>query len=65
MLAPNGDRAVPALSDFSFGIHETVVGVGVTHRGRRQYSLIPVGRSHCTRNVRRVYQNPVQCEVAG
>ena len=24
MLAPSGDRAVPALSDFWFGIHETV-----------------------------------------
>ena len=25
MLAPSGDRAVPALSDFSFGIQETVI----------------------------------------
>ena len=25
MLAPNGERAVPALSDCSFGIHETVI----------------------------------------
>ena len=36
-----------------------------THQGRRQYSLKPVGRSHCTRIVRRVSQNPVQCGVAG
>ena len=25
MLAPNGDRAVPVLSDFSFGIHGTAI----------------------------------------
>ena len=25
MLAPSGDRAVPTLSDFSFGIQETVI----------------------------------------
>ena len=36
-----------------------------THQGRRQYSLKPVGRSHGTRIVRRVSQNPVQCGVAG
>ena len=42
-----------------------VVCVCVAHPGRRQYSLIPVGRSHCTQNVRRVSQNPVQCEVTG
>ena len=36
-----------------------------THQGRRQYSLKPVGRSHGTRIVRRVSQNPVQCGASG
>ena len=35
--------------------------VCVTHRGCRQYCLIPVGRSHCTRNVPLQWRS--QCEV--
>ena len=41
MLAPSGDRAVPALSEFWFGIHETVIFV------LSQWYLLQVEAGRC------------------